>query len=57
MNLVERDFAAYAAASKLLDDYVDFALSIGCVVIQDEIVSDTAQAKQLAAWWLRKAGG
>lgn len=39
-------------AEKLFIDFTLFAISIGCQVVQDEVISDTAAKERLlAAWW------
>ena len=44
-------------AEKLYADFFAYAKSIGCIVIQDEIVSDDEQARLLARWWQSKTSG
>lgn len=42
--------------NKLYADLFRYAKSIGCVVVQDEIMSNEAQARKLAAWWTEHEG-
>lgn len=39
-------------AERLYHSFVEYAKSIGCTVIHDEIISDDEQARLLANWWL-----
>lgn len=43
-------------AERLYHAFTEYAKSIGCTVIQDEIISDDRQARLLANWWLRETG-
>ena len=38
-------------ADKLYVEFIAYAKSVGCTVIQDEIMSDDNQAKLIARWW------
>lgn len=38
-------------ASEFYAEFVEYAKSVGCTVIGDEIISDDEQARLIANWW------
>lgn len=52
-QLVAQERAAFA----LMDRMSDYARSIGCVVIDDEIQCTAAQAEQITTWWRENTHG
>jgi hypothetical protein len=43
-------------ADKLYGDLIDYAKSIGCIVIHDEIEANEEQARNIASWWMDREG-
>lgn len=46
-----------ARARQLGDEFIAYAQSIGCTVIQDEIITDERQGQLLTKWWQAKTDG
>lgn len=50
-------FSQEQAHDQFMQEYIEYAKSIGCTVVHDSVTATPSQARQLHAWWTTRRLG